>query len=277
MIVQGKMIREGLAVGSSEVKDLVDEIKLKKLTGYLYIEFRNYTFVQLIEKGDLTNGFRVIEDQLYSFSHLADAIYSLEGATVSFFGTSPGALQGMLDMKFGDQIYGTLYTSFTDLGKLFQTLNQEKHTGSVEINLPDDSCVVLMEEGVPTEVVCSEEKKEKEGEREREREDEKLEKMLQSVFDKASSENGVVRVFERRIPPAFLYPDPEEIFIWSNPRRLKLEFAFGQLGKEFEDLLDQKMTISQILNTLYVDFTEIADMYTYLSAKGYITTGKGLA
>ena len=268
MIIQGRMRCEGLIIGSSEVERFINEVKLKKLTGYFAVEFENFTFLLFTEEGNLTHGFRVIEDQLFSFSHLPDIIYSLEGGKMSFFETSAGALQGLLDIKFGNQVYGTLYTSFTDLRKLFLTLEQKRHTGSVEIDLPYMNGVVVMEEGTPVDVVVSQE----EGKNRKERKE-----MLSYVLEKASEENGIVRVFERRNPLTILYPDPEEVFAWSHPRRLKLEFAFGQLGKEFEVLLDQKLTMTQILNRLHVDFTEIADMYTYLSAKGYITAKRGLA
>ena len=265
MIIQGRMRCEGLVIGSSEVERFIEKVRSEKLTGYFVIEFENFIFLLFIEEGRLTHGFRVIEDQLFSFSHLPDILYSLEGGRVSFFETSAAALQGLLDMKFGNQVYGTLYTSFADLKKLFLTLEQRKLTGSVEIDLPCLNAVVVMEEGTPIDVVVPQEE-EKNGE-----------DTLSYVLDKASEENGVVRIFERRNPLTILYPDPEEVFAWSHPRRLKLEFAFGQLGKEFEVLLDQKLTITQILNRLHVDFTEIADMYTYLSAKGYITTKRGLA
>ena len=263
MNIPGKVRFKGVVIGIPEAENFLDEIVSKKLTGYLKIEWHNLKFLLLFENGDPLHGFRVIEDKIFSFSHLADVIRSLKGGTLSFFETTPGALQALLDMKFGDQIYGTLYTSFTDLRKLFVTLEQKKHTGSVEIDLPSGECFVLMEDGTPQEVACSQEGDEKEPGA-----------TLKAVLGKAAAENGVVRVFERRNPPTFFTPDLEEVFSWSNPRRLKLEFAFGQLGKEFEDLLDKKLTISQILNSMYVDFVEIADMYTYLSAKGYITTEK---
>lgn len=261
MNIPGKMRFEGVAIGSPNTESFLEKIVTKKWTGYLQIELHTLKFLLFFENGNPTHGFRVIEDELFSFSHLSHVLRSLKDGNLSFFETSPGALQALLDMKFGDQIYGTLYTNFTDLGKLFATLEQEKHTGCVEIDLPSLNCFVLMKDGEPGEVVCSQEKGEG--------------GMLQVILERAASEDGVIKVFERRDPPVVLSPDPEEVFSWSDPRRLKLEFAFGQLGKEFEDLLDQKLTISQILDRLCVDFVEIADMYTYLSAKGYITTKKG--
>ncbi|MBU7025636.1 MAG: hypothetical protein HXS48_01745 [Theionarchaea archaeon] len=267
MSILGRPKGEDLTIGSSQVENFLVEVRTKKYTGYLKIECRNLEFLLFYEEGVPTHGFRVIEDELFSFSNLSDILSSLEGGKLSFFEASPGALQALFDMKFGDQIYGNLYTSYCDLGKLFQTLQQEKHTGSVEIDLPSLNCFVLTEEGVPTEVVFSRGRGEKEGE---------IEEVLHVILEKAAVESGIVKVFERRNPLTIPSPDPEEIFTWSDPRRLKLEFAFGQLGKEFEKLLDQNLTISQILNTLCVDFVEIADMYTYLSVKGYIVTKKGL-
>ncbi|MBU7016193.1 MAG: hypothetical protein HXS44_01695 [Theionarchaea archaeon] len=265
MIIQGRMRCEGLVIGSPEVERFIEKIRSEKLTGYFLIEFESFTFLLFMEEGGLTHGFRVIEDQLFAFSHLPDILYSLEGGRMAFFEASAGALQGLLDMKFGNQVYGTLYTSFTDLEKLFLTLEQKRLTGSVEIDLPFLNAVVVMEKGTPIDVVVPQEEG-KDGK-----------EILSYILEKASEENGMVRIFERRNPLTILYPDPEEVFAWSHPRRLKLEFAFGQLGKEFEVLLDQKLTITQILNRLHVDFTEIADMYTYLSAKGYITTKRRFA
>lgn len=260
MNIPGRLRSEGEALGSANAENLLKEITTKKWTGYLWITCRNLEFLLFFEHGDPTHGFRAIEDQLFSFSHLSDILYSLNGGTLRFFETSPGALQVLLDMKFGSQIYGDLHTAFTDLKNLFTKLEQEKLTGSVEIDVSSFHCFVLMEDGLPDEVVCSQQE---EGE------------IFSVLLEKVGSESGVIRVYERRDPPTVLSPDPEEIFSWSSLRRLKLEFAFGQLGKEFEDLLDQKLTISQILDVLCVDFVEIADMYTYLSAKGYITTKKG--
>lgn len=263
-----------MRIGSPETGNQIEEIKTKKLTGYLHITFRDLGFLLFFEDGVPTHGFRVIEDQLFSFSSLSTVLDSLEGGCANFFETSPGLLRALLDIKFGDQIYGTLYTSFCDLRNLFETLSQEKRTGSVEVDLPSIHCFIILEEGAPREVVQVGEdepgnKPQKVPERNGEWTD-----ILEFMLEKASTEDGIIKVFERRNPLTILSPDPEEVFVWSDPRRLKLEFAFGQLGKEFGELLDQKMTISQILNVLCVDFVEIAEMYTYLSAKGYIATRK---
>ncbi len=255
MEIPGKLLFEDVTIGSQGAVKLLEEIRTGRYTGYLEIEFDVFQFLLFFVEGVPTHGFRVIEEQLFSFSSLADMLPSLQGGHVKFFKTTVGALQALLDMKFGEQVYGNLYTSFTDLGKLLVALQQKKYTGSVEIDLPSLHCFIIMEESIPREIVCSKENP-----------------TLECIVNRAASENGVIRVFERRSPPTILSPDPEEVFAWSRPNRLKLEFAFGQLGKEFEKLLDQKMTISQILNTLCVDFAEIVGMYTYLSAKGYIVT-----
>ncbi len=266
MNTPGRLRVEKVSIGSPGTETLLEEVRTRKCTGYVQIEFRDFEFLLFIERGTPTHGFRVIEDQLFSFSNLTNTLDSLKGGHLRFYETSPRFLQALLDTKFGDQIYGTLHTSFCDLEKLFHTLEQEKCTGSVEIDLPSVHCFVVVENGAICEIISLEEKEEK---KEKEREE-----TLEFILGKAAEENGTVRVFERRNPPTILSPDPEKIFVWSDPRRLKLEFAFGQLGKEFENLLDQKMTLSQILNVLCVDFVEIADMYTYLSAKGYIVTRK---
>ncbi len=273
MNTPGRSRFQKMSMGSSETENQIKEIRTEKLTGYLQIAFRDLGFLLFFEEGIPTYGFRVIEDQLFSFSNLATVLDSLEGGLVSFYETSSGLLRALLDIKFGDQIYGTLYTSFCSLRKLFQTLKQEKRTGSVEIDLPSIHCFAILEEGAPCDIVqvTEEEPEPERTELKRERENRDT---LEFIFEKADTENGIIKMFERRNPPTILSPDPKEVFVWSDPRRLKLEFAFGQLGKEFEELLDQKMTISQILNVLCVDFVEIAEMYTYLSAKGYIATRK---
>ncbi len=289
----GRMKFEELIIESSSVEMWIEEIRLKKCTGYLQIEFRHFKFLLFIEEGIPTHGFRVIEDQLFSFSSLAAVLPSLEGGSMRFYETPPGFLHALSDIKFGDQIYGTLYTTFCDVGKLFRTLEQKAHTGTVDIDLPSTHCFVVMEKGVPCEIVCVPENREEEaGTESREEMGTKMDtrtetktgakmnkelatqKMFKFILDEAASENGIVKVFERRSPPTIFSPDPDEICFWSNPRRLKLEFAFGQLGKEFEKLLDKRLTISQILDTLCVDFVEIAEIFTYLSAKGYIAREK---
>ena len=248
-----------LAIGSVKGEESLEKIKAEKCTGYLKIKFCDLKFLLFFEKGTPTCGFRIVEGHLFSFSNLADMLHSLKDGHMTFFETSPGVLQAILDMKFGKKVYGDLYTSFTNVRKLFILLKQKKLTGSVEIDLPSIRSFVVMEEGVPQQVLPYPEQ-----------EGEKGEVTLECVLDRTVSQDGVVRVFERRNPPSLFHPDGDKIFVWSDPRRLKLEFAFGQLGKEFEELLDRKMTVSQILETLCVDFEEIADMYTYLSAKGYI-------
>jgi hypothetical protein len=256
---------EGLVIGSPKADKFLEEIKADKCTGYMKIEVCHRTFLLFFEEGIPTYGFRVVEGQLFSYSNLSRVLHSLEGARMNFVETYAGVLQALLDRKFGKKMYGTLYTTFIDVKKLFSMLNHKKHTGSVEVDLPSNRYFVIVEHGTPKEVVCcsyqGEEKEEKPV-------------SFESMLTNAASQNGVVRVYERKNPPTIVCPHLKEKFVWSEPRRLKLEFAFGQLGKEFEELLDQNMTISQILNTLRVDFEEIVDMYTYLSAKGYIAIKK---
>jgi hypothetical protein len=271
-----------LVIGSLEAERALEKIEADERTGYLEIESENRRFLLFYEDGVSTLGFRVVEGQLLSFSNLAVVLNSLENGVMSFFETYPAFLQALLDMKFGEKIYGNLYTSFIDVRRLFDMLREKLHTGSIELDLSSTHCFVIMEEGIPSAVLCSPEKGELEKTRKaRERKGKKeeepgkgQEEILEFVLDRATTQEGVVRVFRRRNPPTLLCPDLEEVFVWSDPRRLKLEFAFGQLGKEFEELLDQEMTISQILSILHVNFEEIADMYTYLSAKGYIVTKK---
>ncbi|MBU6996032.1 MAG: hypothetical protein HXS41_01535 [Theionarchaea archaeon] len=257
---------EDLVIGSDEVGRVLGKIRREKRTGYLKVEFHNLHFLLFFENGVSTYGFRMMEDQLFSYSCLPDMLPMLNEGHMVFFDTHPGVLQALLDKKYGERIYGDLYTSFTNAEKFFAMLKQKTLTGCVEIDLPSAHCFILLEKGDPVQVLCSE-GEEKKGEP----------TSLGCVLKKMLTENGVIRVFERRNPPTVLCPDLEEVFVWSDPRRLKLEFAYGQLGKEFEELLDQEMTVSQILNTLHVDFEEIADMYTYLSAKGYIASRKDVS
>jgi hypothetical protein len=254
---------EDLVIGSEEADRFLEKIRREKRTGYLKVGFCNLDFLLFFENGGSTYGFRIVEDQLFSYSNLSDVLPTLKEGRMTFHDAHPGVLQALLDRKFGEKICGDLYTSFTDAEKFFVMLKQKTLTGCVEVDLPSAHCFILLEKGDPVQVLCSagEEEKGELG-------------SLDCVLEKMVTENGVIRVFERKNPPTMLCPDLEEIFVWSDPRRLKLEFAYGQLGKEFEELLDQEMTISQILNALHVDFEEIADMYTYLSAKGYIATRK---
>lgn len=258
MNVKGRLRSEALCIGSPEAGSLLEEIRVQKWSGYLKIEFSHYKFVLLLEDGVPTHGFRVIDDQLFSFSSLLDTLPSLQDARLSFYELSPAGLQALLDTKFGYELYGSLHTTFCDLRRLFLTLQRDRLTGSVEVDVPSLHCFILWEEGNPGEVVCEEGK----------------EPTLECVLEKAAQEDGTIRVFKRRGPLTVPSPDPEEVFSWSRPHTLKLEFAFGQLGKEFENLLDKKLTVSQILDALHVDFVEIVEMYTYLSAKGYIATDK---
>lgn len=259
---------ESIIIGSAEAEEFLDTLVTEEKTGYLHIEFCDFEFLLFYEEGVPTYGFRVMEDQLFSYSNLSRMITKLKNARAQFCESPPGALQALLDKKFGEKIYGDLYTSFTDVGKLFTMLTNNNLTGCVEIDLPTIHCFVVLEKGVINDVIrCSQQEGQVTWQKH------EIECVsLKYVISQAQSRNGVVRVFERRPPPSIAHPDQSEIFVWSDPRRLKLEFAFGQLGKEFEELLEQNLTVSEILNSLCVDFEEIADMYTYLSAKGYIIT-----
>ncbi|MBU7013605.1 MAG: hypothetical protein HXS52_02670 [Theionarchaea archaeon] len=252
-------------IGSDEAGQVLEKIRREKRTGYLKIEFRHLDFLLFFENGVSTHGFRMVEDELFSYSGLSDLLPTLKEGQMVFYDTHPGVLQALLDKKFGERIYGDLYTNFTNAEKFFAMLKQKTLTGCVEIDLSSTHCFILLEKGDPVQVLCSSDEEEK-------REPFSLDCLIKRMV----SENGVIRVFERKPPPTVLCPAPDKIFVWSDPRRLKLEFAYGQLGKEFEELLDREMSVSQILNTLHVDFEEIADMYTYLSAKGYISTKKGI-
>ncbi|MGD2249782.1 MAG: hypothetical protein PVF58_15345 [Candidatus Methanofastidiosia archaeon] len=259
---------ESMIIGSAEAEEFLEEIVTEHKTGYLHIEFCDFEFLLFYEEGIPTYGFRVLEGQLFSFSNLSRMVSKLKNARTQFYESPPGVLQALLDKKFGEKIYGDLYTSFTDVGKLFTMLTRNTLTGCVEIDLPTVHCFVVLEKGVIDDIVCCSQIEAQVFTCQHEAGPVSLE----YVINQAQSRNGVVRVFERRNPPSIAHPDEGEIFVWSDPRRLKLEFAFGQLGKEFEDLLGQNLTISEILSSLCVDFEEIADMYTYLSAKGYIVT-----
>lgn len=263
MNVAGIVWNERCDIEYSDIDILLTEIGRNHSTGYLIVEWNTYQFLLFFENGIPTHGFRVIEERLYVYSRLSTILPTCTEGQMFFHFTSSGVLQALLDIKFGAEIYGVLYTSYTDTSRLFKLLHQNAFSGSVKIDLPSGSWVIVMDHGIPNHIVGSKKTGDKHT-------------LLMSIFELTATEHGTIHVYERRSPKRLITPDPEAVCSWSSSEHLTLEFAYGQLGKELEVLLGMNLTLSAILDRLRVDFVEIADMYTYLTAKGYIILKKSI-
>ncbi|MBU7031414.1 MAG: hypothetical protein HXS53_02680 [Theionarchaea archaeon] len=263
MNVAGIIQNERCSVECSDITIFLTEIRKNNSTGYLIVEWNTYQFLLFFENGTPTHGFRVIEERLYVYSDLVIMLPSFSEGQIYFYPAPPEVLQALLDIKFGAELYGVLYTSYTDMSRLFTLLHQNSFSGSVKIDLPSGSRIIVIDHGVLSHIMGSKETGDESA-------------SLESLFQHTLGEDGTIHVYERRNPPRLMTPDAEAVCSWSSPEHLILKFAYGQLGKELEFLLGMDLTLSTILERLHVDFIEIADMYTYLSAKGYIALKKPL-
>ncbi|MBU7042998.1 MAG: hypothetical protein HXS47_05340 [Theionarchaea archaeon] len=261
MNVAGIVKFEKSDITYSDTHLLFEEIEKNHRTGYLIIEWNELQFLLFFEDGSATHGFRIIDERLYMCSRLSRILCACTQAYMVFHPTSSAVLQALLDIKFGVDMYGALYTNYTDMCRLFRLLDENIFSGSVKIDLSFTSWVIVMDKGIPYHIIGQ-----KEGEH--------VKNLLSSILKEITCKEGIIHIYERRKTPKLIVPDVEAVCCWSSSDHLTLQFAYGQLGKEFESLLDKNLTLSAILDRLMVDFIEIADIYTYLSAKGYIVLKK---
>jgi hypothetical protein len=245
----------------SNIQLQLSNIEKNQRTGYLIVECDQFQFLVFFEDGIPIQGFRIIEERLYACSHFSKIFFTCPETHMGFHPTSSAVLQALLDIKFGTEIYGVLYTDYTDMHRLFTVLKENFFSGTVKIDLSAESWVIVLENGILYHIIGL-------------KENEDIKRLLSSIFERTKIEEGIIHIYERRDAPRLMVPDLEAICCWSSSKQLILEFAYGQLGKEFQFLLDKHLTLSTILDRLMVDFVEIVDMYTYLWAKGYICLKK---
>jgi hypothetical protein len=264
MNVAGIVKIESHDITYSNISLQLKEIERNHRTGVLIMEWDNFQFLVFCENGIPTQGFRIIEERLYACSHLSKIFFTCPDTHMGFHPTSSAVLQALLDIKVGTEPYGVLYTNYTDMHRLFIVLKKNFFSGTVRIDLSTESWVIVLENGILYHIIGLKEK------------EKDIKRLLSTIFDRTEIEDGIIHIYERRDAPRLMVPDLDAVCCWSSSEHLTLEFAYGQLGKEFQFLLDKNLTLSAILDRLMVDFVEIADMYTYLSAKGYLSLKKAI-
>ena len=136
---KGQPIYENLNTSFTRLDALLNELKSYQFTGYVRLTSWEYDGTLLFDTGTMVNAVEQIKDQHHQGVQAADGI-AVKGrekdGIVSVYRLSPELMQLLANLFFGEPVYKDLTSDLTTLDRLVTKLQNEKHTGSIEVSMP---------------------------------------------------------------------------------------------------------------------------------------------
>jgi len=135
---KGQATYENLNTSFTQLDAMLGELKNTQFTGYVQLTAWEYDGILLFDTGNIANAFEQIKDQRRYGPSAAEGIAAKgreKDGAISVYRMSPEMIQLLANLFNSDPIYKDLSSDLTSLDKLIAKLQNEKHTGYIEINM----------------------------------------------------------------------------------------------------------------------------------------------
>jgi hypothetical protein len=216
-----------------------------------------YNFMLFFLKGTPVQGFRIIEDALYTFSELPEKLPHLELDELVIYPTPPAFITGIMDSTHGLPLQKNSNTSFDSLKPIITDLESAKFEGTVTIQWDATEGFIIFQNGIPENSFVVTSSTIIEGK-----------EALEDILNRVKEKKGFITVYIRKTPENI--PEPDRVLYIKKDVTDTLRSEFGQLGAEVVNAaLKEKKLLKDIAHNLCVDPKEIEPVYTYMVERGY--------
>lgn len=230
----------------------LEHLKDDEFNGFSEIKGKKYDFALFFLRGAPVQGFRIIEDTLYTFSTLSEKLSHFDLNELIMFPTPPAFVTGITDITRGTQIHDTQ----DSLKSVITNLESEKFDGSVVIQWDNTQGFIVFQHGIPENSLMVTLSTIVEGK-------DALENILKYTAQKQSN----ITVYGRKSQKKTL---KSEKVLHIKENDIPVESRFGTLGKELvKAAFKKKRLLTDITDDLCVDLEEIKPIYTYMVEEGY--------
>lgn len=136
---KGQPTYENLNTSFTQLDAMLSELKNSQFTGYVQLTAWEYDGILLFDTGNLVNATEQQQDQRRHGPDAAEGIARKSRAkdgALSVYRMPPETIQLLANLFNSEALYKDLSSDLIGLDKLIAKLQSEKHTGFIEINLP---------------------------------------------------------------------------------------------------------------------------------------------
>ncbi len=160
ILPKGQAVYANLSTSFTHLDALLAELESNRFTGYVQVNAWEYEGILLLVVGDLTHAIEETKSASRHGPAAAEAIAARaqdKDATISVYRLPEELAELLAGLFRGEPVYKDLASDFTSLDKLIAKLEDEKHTGYVEIRLPkaEGPASVFMRDGQTIESIIS--------------------------------------------------------------------------------------------------------------------------
>jgi hypothetical protein len=246
---------ENLNTSFTNVGEMVLDLQANSVTGYVQVSFRDYEGILFLINGSIVNAIeetegkrKIGQDAMINVSARAKtrdgiiSVYSLSREMVNM-------LSGVVESEI---IHKNLSTEYTSLEKLITNLQDEGHTGYIEVNFKGDrgSGIIFLQAGEPIENILSIGDEVVSGS-----------EILSRIVQAASNFDATFNVYKAAVEEAFA-EGTEIMGGFDLPRLLE---AWGEIINTAERVINGLSEEGHFLNVFKDTQIEKADEYPFLN------------
>ena len=152
ILPKGTLVFENLTSTMINIDGFFDELKKRRLTGYVTATTSDISGIIFFRDGVPVNAIEEMgSDNIIGESSLIDLVRrcQTESVALDVSELSTSILNAVIGLLNSDMVYENLRSDFVSLDKLLMTLEAEKHTGCLKITMDADCGVLFFENGIP--------------------------------------------------------------------------------------------------------------------------------
>ena len=152
ILPKGTLVFENLTSTMINIDGFFDELKKRRLTGYVTATTSDISGIIFFRDGVPVNAIEEMgSDRIVGESSLIDLVRrcQTESVALDVSELSTSILNAVIGLLNSDMVYENLRSDFVSLDKLLMTLEAEKHTGCLKITMDADCGVLFFENGIP--------------------------------------------------------------------------------------------------------------------------------
>lgn len=152
ILPKGTLVFENLTSTMINIDGFFDELKKRRLTGYVTATTSDISGIIFFRDGVPVNAIEEMgSDKIIGESSLIDLVRrcQTESVALDVSELSTSILNAVIGLLNSDKVYENLRSDFVSLDKLLMTLEEEKHTGCLKITMDADCGVLFFENGIP--------------------------------------------------------------------------------------------------------------------------------
>jgi hypothetical protein len=157
---KGQPIHENLNTSFTQFDAMLADLKSNHFTGYMRVTAWEYEGILLFDTGNPVHAIDETKGARRSGPAAAETTAAKareKDGAISVCRLSDEMVQVLAGLSNGEPVYKDLASDFTSLDKLIAKLQDEKHTGYVEVRMNDnrDAAIIFIRDGVTVESIFS--------------------------------------------------------------------------------------------------------------------------